>query len=101
MKLPRFKLRMLFVLIALSSIPIGWVGYQLNWIRQRRAFWERRLIADDALRLRINDFAQPDIPAPWSLRIFGEHGYSVIPAPKNSVEGVRRLFPEAIVVGPE
>ena len=34
MKLPRYSLRMLFVLVAIGSIPMGWVACQLNWIRQ-------------------------------------------------------------------
>ena len=41
MKLPRFSLRTLFVLITLISIPLGWVAYQLNWIRQRHEFLAR------------------------------------------------------------
>jgi len=35
---PRVSLRTLFVLVAIASVPMGWVAYQLNWIRQRHEF---------------------------------------------------------------
>ena len=31
-----FRLRTLFVLVAIASVPMAWVGYQLNWGRERR-----------------------------------------------------------------
>jgi hypothetical protein len=34
----RFSLRTLFVLFTLLSIPFCWIGYQLNWIRERQEF---------------------------------------------------------------
>ena len=33
-----FRLRTLFVLVAVLSIPLAWVAYSLNWIRERREF---------------------------------------------------------------
>src|SRR5437016_1528183 len=92
MKLPRFKLRTLFVLIALISIPLGWVAYQLNWRRQRDNFLNRT----HAGRLHMGLIA-----APWSLRLFGE-----IPADyllnvsDADIEEARSLFPEAIKINP-
>ena len=59
MKLPRFSLRTLFVLITLISIPIGWVAYQLNWIRQRHKFARKHtggiltMFAVEAVRARL------------------------------------------------
>jgi hypothetical protein len=68
MKWPRFRLRTLLIAIALLSIPMGWVGYQLNWIRQRHEFFEHyqcQHVMYDAL--------VPFTGAPWQLRIFGEN----------------------------
>ena len=33
-----FRLRTLFVVVAVLSIPLAWAGYLLNWIRERRKF---------------------------------------------------------------
>ena len=35
MRLRRFSLRTLFVLVTIIALPLGWVDYQLKWIRQR------------------------------------------------------------------
>jgi hypothetical protein len=92
MKLPRFKLRTLFVLIALISIPLGWAAYQLNWQRRREKFLTRTHAGKLHMGL---------IAAPWSLRLFGE-----IPADyllnvaDVDVEEARSLFPEAIKINP-
>jgi len=113
---PRFSLRTLFVLIALFSLPLGWVAYQLNWIRQRHAFLSR----PDGWSW--TGFLGNDGPpsAPWPLRIFGETGYAQIiviivdqdrtmnehdqpepdssrltPKERNYIERIGRLFPEA------
>jgi hypothetical protein len=90
MKLPRFSLRTLFVLIALISIPLSWVAYQLNWIRQRHQFlrpdgpvvgWSRR----------------SDRLLPWSLRLCGEHGMDMLQVRQADSNAAQKLFPESAV----
>ena len=68
MKLPRFRLRTLLVLIGLLSIPMGWAAYQLNWIRQRHECVDRFQL--DGTLYGIWQFNQSECP--WQLRLFGE-----------------------------
>jgi hypothetical protein len=94
---PRFKLRTLFVLITLLSIPLGWSGYQLNWIRQRHTFLVSKVRGTyDPGGLKAKKF-------PWTLRLFGEHPQSVLVVPEEEMATARALFPEANVfeAGPQ
>jgi hypothetical protein len=90
----RFSLRTLFVVVTLLCV---WLGYQVNWIRQRRAF----LASHDyfASGCDGNRKSLPPLQcsrAPWSLRLLGENGVEEIylPSPEEQ-EQARRLFPEA------
>jgi hypothetical protein len=89
MKLPRYSLRTLFVLVALIGIPMGWVAYQLNWIRQRHEF------------IRTHDlpfyYKGPftEVRAPWPLRLFGERGEMGMTVPESQMTRANELFPEA------
>ena len=89
-----FRLRTLLVIMALSALPLAWVAYSLEWIRQRNEPGRIRLsfLADDNRRLWKN--------APCGLWIFGEHGYARLavfrlPAEAVPIDKLRRLFPEA------
>jgi hypothetical protein len=95
---PRFSLRTLLVLIALISIPLGWLAYQLNWIRERHKMLTQEL-PREYQEYREYNKTQPAIlrPAPWPLRIFGEQGIVVIGVPKSQAERAAELFPEAAV----
>jgi hypothetical protein len=109
----RFSLRTLFVVVTISGIALGWVAYQLNWIRQRRELVHRTDI--EALM-----WADGDYPtAPGLMWLFGEQGYDIIeiivdlpidptidvPPDRERtetetalLERARSLFPEAEVV---
>ena len=91
----RFSLRAIFVTLALAAIPLGWVAYQLDWIRQRHAFLERAGVVQYPP-------VAVDRPLPWSLRLFGESQQFLIGVPQEDLELVQQLFPEAILnlVGP-
>ena len=92
---PRFSLRMVFVLIALISLPMGWVAYQLNWIRQRHEFLSKQVHrVQTGIKIKMP-------PPPWSLRLFGEQSggdmdtfWYISPS---QLENGRRLFPELSV----
>jgi hypothetical protein len=93
----RFRLRTLFVLVSIASVPLGWVAYQLNWIRQRHRFLQRHqqpdyelLVTDDEARARTDRF-------PWPLRLFGEQEKWAVHAPANEADEAAKLFPEADV----
>jgi hypothetical protein len=94
---PRFKLRTLFVLIALISLPLCWVAYQLNWIRERHAFLGRPNWS--AMQPTVPPHAAPK--PPWSLALFGEAPQDVLAVHESDAENARRLFPESIVVSTE
>jgi hypothetical protein len=83
----QFSLRTMFVLVVVVSIPMAWVGFQFNWIRQRRQW----------LRGHAHTTVDPPTPIPASLAIFGETGVqSTWYFPGEEAEA-RRLFPEAII----
>src|SRR3954471_7127421 len=88
MKLPRFKLRTLLVAIALLSVPMGWVAYQLNWIRQRHSFLDSH--ASTPRKVWPND------KLPRSLRLFGEPPLTVryIVMDQSEFAHAEQLFPE-------
>jgi hypothetical protein len=91
MKLPRFRLRTLLIAIALLSIPMGWVAYQLNWIRQRHA-----LLAE----AKNNGLVVGSSPAPGLLAVLGEKGVSILMIPDDLQERAHLLFPEADIESP-
>lgn len=97
----RFSLRTLFMVVTVLCLPLGWLGYQLNWVRQRREALATRSILD------ITDSAS--LPAPSALSFFGERGYPsllVMPAhpgglwthaDEAELKRAEKLFPEASV----
>jgi hypothetical protein len=97
----RFSLRMLFLLVALVAI---WLGYHLNWIRQRHAAraWVKGQAEyfDD---VPVQQGAFPGAHAPWRIRMLGEDGVTSIwvVVRKEAVDPEQQrlegLFPEAKV----
>ena len=101
----RYSLRTLFVGVTVFAC---WLGYQLNWIRQRHEFVGQRLTpAGHSLYPRIVSTGGGAAGAPRTLRLFGERGYAHIsislfqggqdhpPDDRRELEMARRLFPEA------
>src|SRR5687768_10104024 len=90
----RFSLRTLFVVVTVVAVPLGWVGYQLNWIRQRRELFRTVLITEAPF---IADYhSRPD--APVGLQMFGERGYHGLWIRSEDPDLLRRVqdaFPEA------
>lgn len=87
----RFGLRTLFVMVTVVGC---WLGYHLNWIRERHAY----LGNSAAVHSRGSAAA-----APLSLRLLGEDGVSSVTvagwAPNRNPAYARSLFPEADVFG--
>jgi hypothetical protein len=106
-----FSLRTLFVAVTVLAVPLGWVGYQLNWIRQRHELLERQerfrklwsefmkseeddskfdaeLLESSASKLMLVVTADPcgklGAQAPLSLRLFGEIGREAIIFPRGT-----------------
>jgi hypothetical protein len=96
----KFGLRTMF---ALFTIVCGWVGYQINWIRERHAFVEEI----ESSTFDVNFSPAPIekwvvVPQPpLSLRIFGEQYapfaslYYWDETPSQLVSNAKGLFPEA------
>lgn len=92
-----FSLRTLFVVMTVLGVLGGWLGYELNWIRQR----------DGVVRAQVSwEPGLPDSPpAPWSLRLLGENGVGTVfydgrlPPREQTAEitRLRNLFPESHV----
>ena len=55
-----FSLRTLFVVVTLCGLVLGWMVWNLHWIRQRREYIGEELGAA--------------VPAPGMLWLFGEYG---------------------------
>ncbi len=68
-----FTLRTLFVAVTVVGIGLGWVVYQLNWIRQRRAVIARPDIISWS-RFSVEPLASP----PWTLRPFAARGFYTV-----------------------
>ena len=98
----RFSLRTMLVLVSLVCVTCGYVGWALNWKRQRHVFLESHPKC-------LYSVPSQDWPAPWPLRLFGEVGIihiqmQLVPGRKEELkelkartEEVKRLFPESKV----
>src|SRR4051812_21088207 len=89
----QFSLRTMFVVVFVVSIPLAWVGYQLNWIRERRS----ALSYTDQTKAIPDPFALP-VPAPGWLWLFGEQGREIIGCREHTTmtaAELQRLFPES------
>jgi hypothetical protein len=103
----RYSLRTLFVVVTVIGC---WLGYELNWIRERRAFIASEVstrIDEDWWNCSVTDGGRS---APGLLALFGEEGFSALSvlAESQSVElltandrqrlqEARHLFPEATI----
>jgi hypothetical protein len=88
-----FSLRTLFVVMTILAISLGYLGWAMNWKRQRHEF-----IATHNLRLIPEDESSRQANLHWSLRLLGERGYLAILFYDFSQEERKagcRLFPEA------
>lgn len=93
-----FGLRTLLLVVAILAVPLAWVGYSLNWIRERRQYLQQGIS---------RDACSPTLTAPAGLWVFGEKAYGGVVAVwganedpedvKERVDGIQRLFPEAQV----
>jgi hypothetical protein len=108
-----FSLRALFVVVTVAGICLGWLAYELNWIRQRHALMAKQeaLAAEVEPEQDVNGFLLfTDLSAPGLLWIFGEEplGYlevifigdkqrALTHQELREVEQAKRLFPEANV----
>ena len=99
----RFSLRTMFVLVTVLCV---WLGYQLNWIRQRREEIKSERVDPMHTQMCFETSAEPPTyQAPALLWFFGERGYSSVwtqDFPTNEMalteaKRVRRLFPEAMI----
>jgi hypothetical protein len=86
----RFTLRILLIGIALLAIPLSWLAYHVNWIRQRHAF----------LRLEGVIASKPFgmvRPYPSGLKLLGEPKQHVMDVPAEHIQRAQELFPEAVL----
>ena len=111
-----FSLRMLFVVVTLLAIPLGYLGHDVKWLIQRRACISRA----DIQSATGGSSLMPPPRTPIRLRLFGEKAYRyvavVIVDPERSrpaerfasiadirltdkerqaIQDLRELFPEA------
>lgn len=107
-----FGLRTMFLAVAIAAIPLGWVAYSINWIRERRFIVANSITSRAIERAAgIKDTAR----APGRLWLLGEPGYSRIwicfgpeddlkrtntPEEFAKAEELSKWFPEARFVGP-
>ncbi len=103
--------------MTLIAIPAAWIGYNLNFIRERRALIAREMalqtdhFATHGWQLSVMPtHSIPPTPPPRILGVFGAEGYSFVSLLTHSrsvtqlsdeeyarVALARRLFPEATI----
>jgi hypothetical protein len=84
----QFSLRTMFVLVFIVSIPMAWVGYSMNWIRERREWTNRHPFL-------VGGMFPPRTEGPYGLWLFGEQAVDSVGCKPSEENEVRRLFPEA------
>jgi hypothetical protein len=89
----RFSLRTLFVAV---TVVVCWLGWQLNWIRQRH-------ISLEGLGFSLDEVGfYGEVTAPLGLRALGEHGWEILPlgrrATRQEIRELHALFPEAKIL---
>jgi hypothetical protein len=77
-------------MVAIISLPIAWITYQLNWIRERHQFFWRYQY--NGLPMR-----EGSGKTPWPLRLFGETPQRYLLVEPEQMEKAKELFPEASV----
>ena len=87
---PAYSLRTLFVVVTVFAC---WLGYQLNWIRERYScVRQHEYLAYD------RTFTENACDAPWPLRLFGERGIPLFHARyDDDLAEIQRLFPETTI----
>lgn len=94
----RFSLRTMFVLVTVIGGTLGWIGYNLQWIRAREKGYVRlQEVSPDSFE---SSFEIPYMPAPWPLPWFGEKSVITRDWPVWLAESdpelkyLRKVFPE-------
>jgi hypothetical protein len=93
----RFSLRTLLVLVTLLCLYLGWA---MNWIRQRQAFLRDSVPDDPIVKVLATVSGLKEQAAPWSLRLLNENGIPWLyfeSAEQQKLIEVSQLFPEAKV----
>jgi hypothetical protein len=109
-----FRLRTLLIAVVLLSLPLGWAGYMLAWIRERdrrlsgwsRYDYGRRYDAShldwwvESNDMSSGGFRSQFHEMPLTLRMFGaDHHYQVhFFGDRERVQDTKALFPEAMMV---
>ncbi|HVU88965.1 MAG TPA: hypothetical protein VHD36_16695 [Pirellulales bacterium] len=100
----RKKLAAATILIA---CPLTWIGYQVNWVRERRAVLNapEKYNVFEGIQTAISRSGEEFIvepstdDAPWPLGWLGEKGQFVLgmnaSKPAAQISRIRKLFPEA------
>lgn len=85
-------------LVVFLLVPLLWVGYRLNWIRQRHEALSVLQAKAHVYRVDYSSRLPSDHSTPCSLKLFGETGVETVwckeaPSPE-LVDRMHRLFPE-------
>ena len=87
MKLPRFRQRTLLIAVAVVSLLLAWVAYQLNWIRHRHQFISQYATGNPYGKSGVS----ADRVAPPFLFLFGERGYAAVYVPESQIGRAQEL----------
>lgn len=96
MKLPRYSLRTLFVLIFVIAVPLGWVNSQRNIVKARKR-WAQNVVSRGGSTYPLTSTPPP--PLPWYRTVFGDRPVVRINMYRHylraDLDEIKSLFPEA------
>lgn len=93
----QFSLRTMFVGMTVACLVLAWVGYSLNWIKERHDWRDNPAHVGFAVMYEHADGSDTPVTAPGWLWVFGEQGFGKVWCSPSQLETVRRIFPEAVV----
>jgi hypothetical protein len=99
---PRFSLQTLFILVAIASIPMGWIAWQVRVVAERRdikAMLKERNLGVNGLPTFVPPDQEPSVP--WYRKRLGDSTTAGVYLNSNAfspseIQNIKDVYPEII-----